>query len=93
LIVAGRRGRVDGPFQLLISAPEICEQAAKRGEHLQSGTSLSDRLSELAMINTAQFCAQYEWYAHAPLAKKAGVPAAAIEVVYRGEQQKDEALV
>ena len=34
LIVAGRRGRFGGPFQLLIRAPEICEHAAKLGEHL-----------------------------------------------------------
>ena len=98
LIVAGRRGRFGGPFQLLIRAPEICEHAAKLGEHLRWGTSLPDRLSELAIITTAQFWrAQYEWYAHAPLAGKAGVPAAAIEAIRRGEtprfEQQDEALV
>jgi 4-carboxymuconolactone decarboxylase len=41
--------------------------------------------------------AQYEWYAHAPLAEKAGVPSAAIEAIRRGEApnflQPDEALV
>src|SRR5438477_9133318 len=54
LIVAGRRGRFGGPFQLLIRAPEICEHAAKLGEHLRWGTSLPDRLSELAIITTAR---------------------------------------
>src|ERR1700745_1762905 len=84
LIVSGRRGRFGGPFQFLIRAPEICEHAAKLGEHLRWGTSLPDRLSELAIITTAQFWrAQYEWYAHAPLAQKAGVPAAAIEAIRR----------
>jgi 4-carboxymuconolactone decarboxylase len=98
LIVAGRRGRFGGPFQLLIRAPEICEHASKLGEHLRWGTSLPDRLSELAIITTARFWrAQYEWFAHAPLAEKAGVPAAAVEAIRRGETpsftQKDEALV
>jgi 4-carboxymuconolactone decarboxylase len=98
LIVAGRRGRFGGPFQLLIRAPEICEHAAKLGEHLRWGTSLPDRLSELAIITTAKFWrAQYEWYAHAPLAEKAGVPSAAVEAIRRGEtpsfEQNDEALV
>jgi 4-carboxymuconolactone decarboxylase len=98
LIVAGRRGRFGGPFQLLIRAPEICEPAAQLGEHLRWGTSLPDRLSELAIITTARFWrAQYEWYAHAPLAEKAGVPAAAVEAIRRGDtpsfEQKDEALV
>src|SRR5713101_2707957 len=98
LIVAGRRGRFGGPFQLLIHAPEICEHAAQLGEHLRWGTSLPDRLSELAIITTARFWrAQYEWYAHAPLAEKAGVPSAAIEAIRRGEApnflRPDEALV
>ena len=98
LIVAGRRGRFGGPFQLLIRAPEICEHAAKLGEHLRWGTSLPNRLSDLAIITTARFWrAQFEWFAHAPLAEKAGVPAAAVEAIRRGETpsftQKDEALV
>jgi 4-carboxymuconolactone decarboxylase len=98
LIVAGRRGRFGGPFQLLIRAPEICEHAPKLGEHLRWGISLPDRLSELAIIATAQFWrAQYEWHAPAPLAEKAGVPAAAIEAIRHGEtpsfEQKDETLV
>jgi len=97
-IVTGRRGRFGGPFQLLIRAPEICEPTAKLGEHLRWGTSLPDRLSELAIITTARFWrAQYEWYAHAPLAEKAGVRSAAVEAIRRGEtpnfEQKDEELV
>src|ERR1700719_2347252 len=85
LIVSGRRGRFGGPFQLLIRAPEICEHASKLGEHLRWGTSLPDRLSELAIIVTARFWrAQYECYAHAPLAEKTGVPAAAVEMIRTG---------
>ncbi len=97
-IVAGKRGRFGGPFQLLIRAPEICRHASALGEHLRWGTSLPDRLSELAIIATARFWrAQYEWYAHAPLAEKAGVPAAAIEAIRTDGTPlftaKDEALV
>ena len=98
LIIAGRRGRFGGPFELLIRAPEIAEHASKLGEHLRWGTSLPPRLSELAIITTARFWrAQYEWYAHAPLAAGAGVPAAAIEAIRRGQPpsfaQPEEALV
>ena len=62
------------------------------------GTSLPDRLSELAIITTARFWrAQYEWYAHAPLAEKGGVPHAAVEAIRHGEAptfaRQDEALV
>ncbi len=93
LIIAGRRGRFGGPFQLLIRAPEICEHAAKLGEHLRWGTSLPDRLSELAIITTAKFWrAQYEWYAHAPLAEKAGVPSDAVEAIRSGKTPSFEHL-
>jgi 4-carboxymuconolactone decarboxylase len=97
-IVAGKRGRFGGPFELLIRAPEICGLASQLGEHLRWGTSLPDRLSELAIITTARFRrAQYEWYAHAPLAEKAGVPSAAIEAIRTGGTPvfaaKDETLV
>src|ERR1700688_3106900 len=97
-IVAGKRGRFGGPFELLIRAPEICSLASQLGEHLRWGTSLPDRLSELAIITTARFWrAQYEWYAHAPLAEKAGVPKAAIEAIRTGGTPvltaPDEALV
>lgn len=97
-IVAGKRGRFGGPFELLIRAPEICGLASQMGEHLRWGTSLPDRLSELAICTTARFWrAQYEWYAHAPLAEKAGVPKEAIEAIRTGGapvfEAKDEALV
>ena len=97
-IIAGKRGRFGGPFELLIRAPEICGLASQLGEHLRWGTSLPDRLSELAIITTARFWrAQYEWYAHAPLAAKAGVPGAAIEAIRTDGTPlftaKDEALV
>ncbi len=98
LIVAGRRGQVRGPFSVLIRAPEVCEHAAKLGEHLRWGSSLPSRLSELAILLTARFWrAQYEWHAHAPLAEKAGGPRDAIEAIRRGETPRfaaaDEALV
>src|SRR5579872_5860023 len=97
-IVAGKRGRFGGPFELLIRAPEICGLASQMGEHLRWGTSLPDRLSELAICTTARFWrAQYEWYAHAPLAEKAGVPKSAIEAIRTGGtpvfEAKDETLV
>src|SRR5712671_3723434 len=97
-IIAGKRGRFGGPFELLIRAPEICGLASQLGEHLRWGTTLPDRLSELAIITTARFWrAQYEWYAHAPLAEEAGVPHAAVEAIRTGGTPAfaatDEALV
>lgn len=97
-IVAGRRGRFGGPFELLIRAPEACRHLSRLGEYLRWGSSLSPALSELAICLTARHLrADYEWHAHAPLAVEAGVPAAAIEAIRTGRAPQfaapDQALV
>jgi 4-carboxymuconolactone decarboxylase len=84
-IVAGRRGRFGGPFQILIRAPEVCRHLQRLGEYLRWGSSLPPALSELAICLTARHLrASYEWHAHAPLAVEAGFPAAAIEAIRTG---------
>ena len=97
-IVAGRRGRFGGPFQILIRAPEVCRHLQRLGEYLRWGSSLPPALSELAICLTARHLrASYEWHAHAPLAIEAGVPAAAIEAIRTGATPSftaaDQALV
>jgi len=84
-IVAGRRGRFGGPFQLLIRAPEVCRHLARLGEYLRWGSSLPPALSELAICLTARSIrASFEWHAHAPLAIEAGVPGSAMEAIRIG---------
>jgi 4-carboxymuconolactone decarboxylase len=91
-IVAGRRGRFGGPFQLLIRAPEVCRHLSRLGEYLRWGSSLSPALSELAICLTARHLrANYEWHAHAPLAVAAGVPASAMEAIRSGATPRFEA--
>jgi 4-carboxymuconolactone decarboxylase len=97
-IVGGKRGRFGGPFQVLIRAPEACRHLSRLGEHLRWGSSLPPTLSELAICLTARHIrANYEWHAHAPLAREAGVPAAALEAIRTGSRPnfaaKDQALV
>lgn len=97
-IIAGKRGRFGGPFQILIRAPEACRHLSRLGEYLRWGSSLPPALSELAICLTARHIrANYEWHAHAPLALEAGVPAAAIEAIRTGGTPnfaaQDQALV
>jgi 4-carboxymuconolactone decarboxylase len=97
-IVAGKRGRFGGPFQVLVRSPEVCRHLSRLGEYLRWGSALSPALSELAICLTARHLrANYEWHAHAPLAVEAGVPAAAIEAIRTGAKPsftaKDQALV
>src|SRR4051794_34807471 len=96
-IIAGKRGRFGGPFQLLIRSPEACRHLSRLGEFLRWGSTLPPHVSELAICLTARHIrANYEWHAHAPLAIEAGVPAAALEAIRTGGTPhfaaKDQAL-
>ena len=97
-IASGPRGGARGPFPALLRSPELAERAAKLGEFLRYGTSLPPRLSEMAILITARaWTAQYEWFAHAPLARKGGlsddVIAAIAERRRPGKMQDDEAAL
>src|SRR6476646_2121095 len=79
----GPRGQsltVRGPFAAWMHAPEFGQLAQALGAHARYKTALPPRLSEFAILCTASLWqAQYEWYAHAPMALKAGVQPEAIE--------------
>ena len=63
-----------GPFNAYMRSPELGEALQKVGERVRFNTSLPLRLNELAILITARhWTSQYEWYAHLPLALKAGL--------------------
>ncbi len=63
-----------GPFAAWLHAPEYGQLAQALGAHCRYKTALPPRLSEFAILCTArQWRAQYEWFAHEPMAEKAGV--------------------
>src|ERR1051326_5116041 len=75
-IKSGPRGqfKMSGPFAVYLHAPAFGELAQKLGGHVRFKTSVSPRLSEFAILVTAQqWKAQYEWAMHAPMAEKQGV--------------------
>ena len=97
-IAGGPRGGVRGPFPAFLRSPELASRAQKLGEFLRFGTSLPPRLSEMAIIITARaWSAQYEWYAHAQLARKGGLDEAIIQAIARRQRParmvEDEAVV
>ena len=84
-VVSGPRGKIVGPIKVWLKNPGLAEHAQALGAYCRYGTSLPPRLSELAICCTGSFWkANYEWYAHAPLAMKAGIDAAAIEAIRTG---------
>ena len=85
-IVAGPRGRVEGPLRVWITSPKFAEKAQALGAFCRFGSSLPPRLSELAIIVMGSaWKAGFEWWAHAPLAKKGGISDAAIEAIRIGK--------
>ena len=81
-IADGPRGGARGPFAALLRSPELCERAQLLGAFCRFGTSLGPRLSELAILVTArEWTAQYEWFAHARLAREAGLGEAIVEAI------------
>jgi 4-carboxymuconolactone decarboxylase len=73
-IVSGPRGGARGPFNALLRSPELADAAQKLGAYIRFKTSLPQKLNELAILVTGRYwTAQFEWYAHAQLAEKAGL--------------------
>jgi 4-carboxymuconolactone decarboxylase len=97
-IMSGPRGGLRGPFNAWLRSPELADRLQKVGEYLRFNTSLDKRVNEMAIIMTAQaWGSQYEWYAHAPLALKAGLDPSIVEAIGAGKKPEkmkdDEAIV
>src|ERR1700710_568497 len=82
------------PCRAYIYNPDLANRLTAMSEYLRWNTSLPPRLSELAILITArQWTAQYEWYAHYPLALKGGLDPKvgdAIAAGKRPEAMKDD---
>ena len=86
-IIAGPRGGMRGPFESLLRAPELADHAQRLGAYCRYNTSLAPHLSELAILLTGRhWSAQYEFYAHARLARQAGLPDETIEAIRTGRR-------
>ena len=82
------------PYRAYIRSPDLAPRLSALSDYLRWNTSLSPRLSELAILITArQWTAQYEWFAHYPLALKGGLDpkvADAIAAGKRPDSMKDD---
>jgi 4-carboxymuconolactone decarboxylase len=86
LAVTGNGG-LAGPFNAIVTAPDAGRRLSALGATLRSAPSIERRLSEIAIITVgARWQAEYEWYAHAPMAREHGVAAAVVDAIGRGEE-------
>src|ERR1700709_1340867 len=89
---------VNPPYRAYIYNPDLANRLTAMSEYLRWNTSLPPRLSELAILITArQWTAQYEWYAHYPLALKGGLDPKVADAIAAGQRpdgmKEDEAAL
>jgi 4-carboxymuconolactone decarboxylase len=90
VVTAG--GGLAGPFNAFVTAPGAGQRLSSLGVALRFFTSIERRLSEIAIITTgARWQAEFEWWAHARLAREHGVDGAVVEAIGRGEDPPFEA--
>jgi len=86
-VIAGPRGSFIGPLRAVIHWPELADHWQKLGALVRFGTDFPPRLSELAILVTARaWDAQFEWYAHEPIARKAGIAEGVIAAIRAGRR-------
>jgi 4-carboxymuconolactone decarboxylase len=94
-IRSGPRGKSvnpRGPFAVWLHAPQFGQLAQTLGGHCRYKTAVPPRLSEFAILCTARLWrAQYEWFAHAPIAETAGVKPKTIADLRAGRLPKSAA--
>ena len=87
-----------GPYNPLLRSPLLADRMVKLLDYLRFNTSVPRRLNEFAILIQARlWTSQVEWYAHYPLAIKAGLSQAVADDLKEGRRpagmQPDEALV
>src|SRR5687767_1987670 len=80
--IAGSRGGVSGPYQVLIQVPVLAERVAHLGTYLRFEGLLGGPDRELAILCVARHVgSNYEWAAHERIARQVGTRPEAIDEV------------
>ena len=87
LLSSGPHQRVVGPFPVWLQSPELAKRARALSEYLRFQSAPSKRHAEIAILITGRhWKAEYEFYAHAELARKAGVEEHIIRALAAGKR-------
>ncbi len=87
-----------GPYNSLLRSPDMARRCFDLLDYLRFKTTVNKRLNEFAILIQARIAnAQYEWWAHEPIARRAGLSDEVMAPLRRCERpaamQADEALV
>jgi 4-carboxymuconolactone decarboxylase len=89
---------IAGPYNVMLRSPVFAERMKHLLDYLRFNSSLPTRLNEFAiLIQGRLWTSQVEWYAHYPLALKAGLPASVADdlkanIRPRGMQADEEVV-
>jgi 4-carboxymuconolactone decarboxylase len=76
-----------GPFNAWLRSPDLGDRLQKVGEYIRFGSSMPQDLNEMAILITARYwTSQFEWFAHAALALKAGLEPRIIEALAKNKR-------
>ena len=97
-VASGPRGQVRGPLAVWLHQPAFASCAQRLGAYCRYETSLPARLSELAVLCIAAcWSSEFEWWAHKPIALRAGISEDVFEALRTGRKPdfglEDESLV
>lgn len=83
--IARTRGRVPGPFTVLLHVPALADRVQSLGAYLRYEGNLDRDLAEFAILVTAHgWASDYVWNAHEPIARHAGAPDTVIDAARSG---------
>ena len=83
--IASSRGSVRGPYGVLLHSPDLAARVAHTGAFVRFNLDLPESLKETVIITTArEIKSQYEFAAHARLARQAGVSDETISAIANG---------
>jgi 4-carboxymuconolactone decarboxylase len=78
---------VNPPYRAYIKNPPLAKLLSALSDYLRWNTTLPARLSEMAILITArEWTAQYEWFAHYPLALKGGLDVKIATAISEGKR-------
>lgn len=73
-ILAVSSAALGGPYNALLRSPQMARRCFDLLDYLRFRTSVDKRLNEFAILIQARVAnAQYEWWAHEPIARRAGL--------------------
>ena len=86
-LLAGERGGVRGPFNVLLRSPEVGDLAAEFGGAMRFRIPIPPPVRETIILMTGRYwMAQYEWNAHKTAALQNGVSPAIVDSIAIGKR-------